>query len=191
MKNQILILMFFVLVSAGTINAQDNAKKSTINVLIDQVAAQTDKQIADRAAQIKMLQDLYKKFEETESDNLDRNLRESRRSANSREAMITADEMLRDPDNNARLAELAAYLRRAITRDEELFDQYVKQSETKRFAYELQLAKIKSQQTILRKIRKDLDRIRLYPTDKERTMFFLSTLQTVVNGLSALPSAAK
>ena len=183
--------MFFVLVSAGTINAQDNAKKSTINVLIDQVAAQTDKQIADRAAQIKMLQDLYKKFEETESDNLDRNLRESRRSANSREAMITADEMLRDPDNNARLAELAAYLRRAITRDEELFDQYVKQSETKRFAYELQLAKIKSQQTILRKIRKDLDRIRLYPTDKERTMFFLSTLQTVVNGLSALPSAAK
>ena len=191
MKNQILILMFFVLVSAGTINAQDNAKKSTINVLIDQVAAQTDKQIADRAAQIKMLQDLYKKFEETESDNLDRNLRESRRSANSREAMITADEMLRDPDNNARLAELAAYLRRAITRDEELFDQYVKQSETKRFAYELQLAKIKSQQTILRKVRKDLDRIRLYPTDKERTMFFLSTLQTVVNGLSALPSAAK
>ena len=191
MKNQILILMFFVLVSAGTINAQDNAKKSTINVLIDQVAAQTDKQIADRAAQIKMLQDLYKKFEETESDNLDRNLRESRRSANSREAMITADEMLRDPDNNARLAELAAYLRRAITRDEELFDQYVKQFETKRFAYELQLAKIKSQQTILRKIRKDLDRIRLYPTDKERTMFFLSTLQTVVNGLSALPSAAK
>jgi hypothetical protein len=191
MKNQILILMFFVLVSAGTINAQDNAKKSTINVLIDQVAAQTDKQIADRAEQIKMLQDLYKKFEETESANLERNLRESRRSANSREAMITADEMLRDPDNNARLAELAAYLRRAITRDEELFDQYVKQSETKRFAYELQLAKIKSQQTILRKIRKDLDRIRLYPTDKERTMFFLSTLQTVVNGLSALPSAAK
>jgi hypothetical protein len=191
MKNQILILMFFVLVSAGTINAQDNAKKSTINVLIDQVAAQTDKQIADRAEQIKMLQELYKKFEKTESDNLERNLRESRRSANSREAMITADEMLRDPDNNARLAELAAYLRRAITRDEELFDQYVKQSETKRFAYELQLAKIKSQQTILRKIRKDLDRLRLYPTDKERTMFFLSTLQTVVNGLSALPSAAK
>jgi len=191
MKNQILILMLFVLVSTGTINAQDNAKKSTINVLIDQVAAQTDKQIADRAAQIKMLQDLYKKFEETESDNLDRNLRESRRSANSREAMITADEMLRDPDNNARLAELAAYLRRAITRDEELFDQYVKQSETKRFAYELQLAKIKSQQTILRKVRKDLDRLRLFPTDKERTMFFLSTLQTVVNGLSALPSAAK
>ena len=191
MKNQILILMFFVLVSAGTINAQDNAKKSTINVLIDQVAAQTDKQIADRAEQIKMLQELYKKFEKTESDNLDRNLRESRRSANSREAMITVDEMLRDPDNNARLAELAAYLRRAITRDEELFDQYVKQSETKRFAYELQLAKIKSQQTILRKIRKDLDRLRLYPTSKERTMFFLSTLQTVVNGLSALPSAAK
>jgi len=191
MKNQILILMFFVLVSGGTVNAQGDAKKSTINVLIDQVAAQTDKQIADRAEQIKMLQELYKKFENTEQENLERNLRESRRSANSREAMITADEMLRDPDNNARLAELAAYLRRAITRDEELFDQYVKQSEMKRFAYELQLAKIKSQQTILRKIRKDLDRLRLYPTDKERTMFFLNTLKTVVDGLSALPSAAK
>jgi hypothetical protein len=191
-KYRILILITLVLIGAPAIvKAQEDKKKprSTITQLIDQVAEQTDKQIKDRAKEIEMLQKLYQGIEETEKANAERNIRNSRESANKREAMVTADEMLRDPNNNARLAELAAYLRRAITRDQELFDQFVKESETKRFQYERQLAKIRAQQTVLRNIRQDLDRLRLYPNDKERTMFFLTTLKAVVDGLGALPGA--
>jgi hypothetical protein len=192
MNRRILILLALVLISAAaTVKAQEQAKKShsTITALIDQVAAHTDKQIKDRAKQIEVLEMLFQGLEKTEQANLERNIRSSRSAANSREAMVTVDEMLRDPNNNARLAALAAYLSRSITRDQELFDEFVKQSETKRFEYERQLAKIKAQQTVLRNIRQDLDRLRLYPSDKERTMFFLTSLKKVVDGLSALPSA--
>ena len=191
MRYRILTILLFVFVaSPGTAEAQ-KAKKppSTIEALLDQVSAQTDAQIKDRAKQIAVLQTLYGDIVKTEEESLDNNIVISRRAAIAREAMITADEMLRDPDNKARVGELASYLRRTITRDQELFDKYVKQSETRRFQYERQLAKIKSQQTILRGIRRDLDRLRQYPTDKERTMFFLSSLSTVLDGLNALPGA--
>ena len=161
-------------------------KKSPFDAIIEQLITEVDLQMEDRAQEAAALKTLYDKFTKIEQDDLNRNLSDARAAAVQREAVVTADEMIRDPQGNARASALAAYLRRTVVRDQELLDQYVKKSEAVRFTYERQLAKIKTEQTILKNIRKDLESLKKYPTNKERMQFYLESVKSFLNGLGKI-----
>lgn len=160
-------------------------KPSTFDTLIDQLIDQVDKQMTDRNSQIAKLDELYTEINRIEQVNLTEMTSRARMAAISREAMITTDEMIRDPKNIARVSELGAFLRRSITRDQELFDKSLRRSESLRFEYDRQIAKIKSEQTVLKNIRRDLESLKKFPTGKERASFFLNTVKSLLDGLSS------
>ncbi|HKR61611.1 MAG TPA: hypothetical protein VJS64_18130 [Pyrinomonadaceae bacterium] len=189
-RHSIWTLAVVVLLAASSVgSAQDNKKKksSKFETLVDQLTEQVDKQLQDRNKQLASLNELYQKLDKLELQVLDERTEIARRNAISREALLTSDEMIRDPKNKARVTELAAFLRRSITRDQDLFDRSLRHAETIRFQHERQIAKIKSDQTVLKNIRRDLERLKAFPTDKERASFFLNTVKSFLDGLSSLP----
>jgi hypothetical protein len=163
------VLVMFVAVSlnllfANYAHAQD--KRSRFDITVDNLIAQIDIQVQDRGKVVKILDDLYKSLKEDEAEKLDQKIESARRSAIQREALLTADRMILDPNGKARVSELVGFLDRVVTRDQQLFDQYVSSKETLRFEYERQLAKIKGEQTVLKNVRRDLERLKKFPSDK-------------------------
>lgn len=180
-------MLVFLLSGSLSISAQTSKKKSSkFETLIDQLINQVDQQMLDRDKQSTVLSTFYKKLQEVEQKVVDDRTPLARQVAISRESMLTADEMIRDPKNKARVTEFAAFLRRSVVRDQELFDKALRQSESIRFQHERQLAKIRSEQTILKSIRRDLERLKAFPTNSERTSFFLNTVKSFLDGLSAV-----
>jgi hypothetical protein len=183
-----LLLVFLLSGSLVCISGQEGKKKKTskFDTLIDQLIEQVDKQVLDRNKQLTALKEFYDKLDKNELQVLDERTDLARGSANSREAMLTADEMIRDPKNKARVSEFAAFLRRAVTRDQDLFSNSLRRAETIRFQHDRQLAKIKSEQTTLKNIRRDLERLKAFPSDKERAAFFLNSVKGFLDGLNAV-----
>lgn len=180
-------MVLFLSSSFLAVNAQTAKKKnSKFGTLVDQLIFQVDQQVMDRNKQAAALQEFYKALQDTELQVLDERTPIARQSAISRESMLTADEMIRDPKNKARVTEFAAFLRRSVTRDQELFDKSLRRAETIRFEHERQIAKIKSEQTILTNIRRDLERLKMFPSSGERTAFFLNSVKSFLEGLSAV-----
>ena len=183
------LLVVFLLTSNLVASAQTTKKSSTFETLIDQLTEQVDKQMQDRNKQIEALNEFYKQLDVLELKVLEERTELARTAAISREALLTSDEMIRDPKNKARVTELAAFLRRSITRDQELFDRSLRRAETIRFEHERQIAKIKADQAVLKGIRRDLERLKAFPSGKERVSFFLTSVKTFLDGLSQLPGA--
>ena len=177
------LLMVFLSMNVLVASAQTTKKSSTFETLIDQLTEQIDKQLQDRNKQLASLNEFYGKLDELELKVLDERTQIARTSAVSREALLTSDEMIRDPKNKARITELAAFLRRSIIRDQELFDGSLRRAETIRFQHERQIARIKSDQTVLKGIRRDLERLKSAPLGKERVSFFLSSVKSFLDGL--------
>src|SRR5688572_19042454 len=151
-----LLVLSVLLVVAGPSYSQ---KRSSFEITVDTLIEQVDIQMQDRSRLIALVNELYSKLKDSERDALDALIGSARLSAIQRDALVTADRMIQDPKNMARVTELVAYLDRIVKRDQELYDQYVSSKESVRFEYERQLAKIKSEQTLLKGIRKDLERI--------------------------------
>jgi hypothetical protein len=182
---KILGCALLVLTAATNTAAQDSKKrKATIEVLIGQIAAQLDQMEQDRTGQLKVIKEFYTTVNKAESDNLDRNIDVARTAARQREAIVSADDMVQNPQEKTRAGALAEFLRRSITRDQELFDTYVKQAAEARFSRERQVAKIKGQITLIQSIRRDLGKLKKFPTDSERTRFFLQSAQTVLDAIT-------
>lgn len=178
------VLLVLALSASATAQSQKK-RKPTIEVLILQISAQLDQMEQDRNNQIKTIRTLFKEINRAESENLDRIIDVARTSARQREAIVSADDMIANPEEQTRASALAEFLRRSITRDQELFDIYVKQAAETRFSRERQLAKIKSEITLIQSIRRDLEKLKKFPTDAERTRFFLESAQVALNAITA------
>lgn len=192
-KNHVKIVgcVLLILVASATAAAQNSKKrKPTIEVLIQQISAQLDQMEQDRGNQLKVIKELYKSLNEAEADNLNSNIVTARIAARQRETLVTADGMVESPQEQTRASALADFLRRSITRDQELFDTYVKQAAEARFSRERQIAKIKSEVTLIQSIRRDLDKLKKFPTDSERTRFFLESAQVALDALTAAKEKA-
>lgn len=190
MKRHCLLGLLVIFLLTGNLVASAQTKKgSTFETLIDQLTEQVDKQMQDRNKQLAALNEFYKQLDVLELKVLEERTELARTAAISREALLTSDEMIRDPKNKARVTELAAFLRRSITRDQDLFDRSLRRAETIRFEHERQIAKIKSDQTVLKGIRRDLERLKAFPSDKERVSFFLTSIKSFLDGFSQLPGA--
>ena len=165
-------------------------RKPTIEVLILQISAQLDQMEQDRGNQLKTIKTLFASINGAEARNLERNIDIARTSARQREAIVSADAMIAEPEEQTRAGALAEFLRRSITRDQELFDAYVRQSAERRFSREQQVAKIKSEITLIQSIRRDLEKLKKFPTDAERTRFFLESAQVALDALTAARAKA-
>ncbi|MBV9925260.1 MAG: hypothetical protein JOZ96_09620 [Acidobacteria bacterium] len=183
--------VLLVLAAATSAAAQESKKRKTsIEVLIGQIAAQLDQMEQDRGNQLKAIKTLYESLNEIETEDLDDQIDTARTSARLREAIATADLMIDSPQDKTRASALAAFLRRAVTRDQELFDTYVKQAAEARFSRERQVAKIKTEITLIQSLRRDLEKLKKFPTDSERTRFFLESAQTALDAITAAKEKA-
>lgn len=170
--------------------AQKTKKKPTIEALIIQISAQLDQMEQDHRNQLKAIEELFEKVTQSEQDNLQRKLGAARVAAMQREAIVTSDDMIDSPRENTRAGAFAAYLRRSSTRDQELFDAYVKNVADTRFSRERQIAKIKSQITLIQSIRRDLEKLKKFPTDGERARFFLDSAQVALDAIATAQEKA-
>jgi hypothetical protein len=183
-KNFVLLMVVAISLNAlfaGQAYAQD--KRSRFDITVDSLIVQIDIQIQDRGKVVKILNDLYESLKDSETTNLDWRIESARRSAIQREALLTADRMSLDPNGKARVSELVGFLDRVVTRDQQLFDQYLSSKEALRFEYERQLAKIKGEQTVLKNIRRDMERLKKFPSDKEQARFYLESVRGLLDGL--------
>jgi hypothetical protein len=180
-----------VLAAATNAAAQGSKKrKPAIEVLISQIAAQLDLMEQDRGSQLKAIKTLYESVNRAETENLDRNIDAARTAARLREAITTADAMIDSPREKTRAGALAEFLRRAVTRDQELFDTYIKQAAEARFGRERQIAKIKGEVTLIQSLRRDIEKLKKFPTDGERARFFLESAQTALDAITAAKEKA-
>jgi sugar-specific transcriptional regulator TrmB len=178
--------LLLLLAASTTAAAQDSKRrKPTIDILIQQIAAQLDQMEQDRGNQFKAIRALYDDLNKAETENLNRNIGQARVAARLREAIASADAMIENPKEQTRAGALAGFLRRSVTRDQELFDAYVKQAAESRFSRERQIAKIKSEVTLIQAIRRDLEKLKKFPTDSERARFFLESAQTALDAITA------
>lgn len=184
---KILCCALLLLGAATTSAAAQDAKrrKPTIDLLIQQLAAQLDLMEQDRGNQLKAIKSLYNDLNKAETENLNNNISQARTAARLREAITSADDMIENPKEKTRASALAEFLRRSVTRDQELFDTYVKQAAEARFSRERQIAKIKSEITLIQAIRRDLEKLKKFPTDGERARFFLDSAQLALDALTA------
>lgn len=188
---RILCCALLLLAATTTAAAQDaKRRKPTIELLIQQIAAQLDQMEQDRGNQLKAIKTLYNDINKAETENLNNNIGQARTAARLREAIASADAMIDSPREQTRAGALAAFLRRSITRDQELFDAYVKQAAEARFSRERQVAKIKSEVTLIQAIRRDLEKLKKFPTDSERARFFLESAQTALDAITAAKEKA-
>jgi hypothetical protein len=184
-KTQFVLLNLAALLLIGCLSspAQGQHKRSRFEVTVDSLISEVDVQLEDRGKLIKLVGKLYEDLKQNEVESLDLQVERARLSAVQREALITADRMALDPESKARASEIIDFLDRLLTRDQQIYDQYVTSKESVRFEYERQLAKIKSEQTVLKSIRKDLENLKKLPRDKEQAQFFLGSVKTLLDGL--------
>ena len=173
--------------AVATLQVHAQKKHSNFEITIDSLIAQIDVQAQDRDKLLKKVNELYVTLKKSETEKLDNEIEVARLNAVMREALLTMDRMTQDARANARPGELIAFLDRVVLRDQELFETYLASKEKLRFEYERQLAKIKSEQTILKSVRRDLEQLKKFPTGREQTIFFLSSVKTLLDGLDKLP----
>jgi hypothetical protein len=183
-------LLMVVVLSANVAAQNQKKRKPTIEVLILQVSAQLDQMEQDRGNQLNTINALLKRISDAESGNLDRNIDIARTSARQREAIVSSDVMIGDPKEQTRPTALAEFLRRSAVRDQALFDTYVKQAAEMRFSRERQVAKIKSEITLIQSLRRDLEKLKKFPTDAERARFFLDSAQVALDAITAAKEKA-
>jgi hypothetical protein len=177
-------------VSTAAAATKDKKRKSNIDSLVLQISAQLDQMEQDRRNQLKAIKELYDRINTIELENLERNIVQARTSAMQREAITTADDMVASPLEKTRAGSIAEFLRRSITRDQELFDAYVKQLAETRYSRERQIAKIKSEITLIQSIRRDLEKLKKFPTDQERARFFLESVKLALDAITEAKSKA-
>lgn len=175
------IAMLAILALLPQVHGQD--KRSRFDFTIDTLIAHIDLEMQDRAKVLGVVNQLYATLKKDELDKFDNEIDIARLAAIQREALLTMDKMTLDSKANARVTELVGFLDRVVDQDQHLFDSYLASKETLRFEYERQLAKIKSEQTSLKNIRRDLETLKKFPTGREQTIFFLSSVKTLIDGL--------
>jgi len=181
------IAVMLMICAAANLQAQAQKKRTNFEITIDSLIAQIDVQAQDRDKMLGVVNKLYVALKQSENEKLDNEIEIARLNAVMREALLTMDRMTLDAKGNARPGELVAFLGRVVDRDQELFDSYLASKEKLRFEYERQLAKIKSEQTLLKSVRRDLEKLKNFPTGKEQTIFFLSSVKSLLDGLDKLP----
>src|SRR6266404_6429131 len=133
--NTRLTLIASLLLLLFAMPAQSQQKRSRFAVTIDSLISEIDVQTEDRNKLIKIVNHLYEELKASELEALDRQVDRARYAAIQREALLTADRMALDPKSNARVTELVNYLDRVVTRDQQLYDNYVSSKESVRFEY--------------------------------------------------------
>lgn len=181
------VAVMLMIFAAANFQAQAQKERSNFEKTIDSLIAQIDIQTQDRDKMLKIVNQLYVKLKQSENEKLDNEIEIARLNAVMREALLTMDRMTLDAKGNARPTELVAFLGRVVDRDQQLFDAYLASKEKLRFEYERQLAKIKSEQTLLKSVRRDLEKLKQFPTGKEQTIFFLSSVKSLLDGFDKFP----
>jgi hypothetical protein len=143
-----------------------------------------NKQIQDRDKLVATLSELSKTLKTAELNNLDRRINRVRSSEIEREALFMSEILIEQTKNFTIKTELIEYLRRIVVKDQQIYDDYFEQKSAIRFQLNKQLAKIRTEQTLLKVLQKDLQKLKLYPSNKENFRFFLESASKLLDGLN-------
>ena len=187
-KLKIIFGIFAVIcISVNAIQAQGGKDKrsafvQTVDILIEQVEIQSQ----DRDTLLKKLRELAAQLKAAQTANLDNRILIARDSAVERQALITAENLTDNPKRAVIKTNLVEYLHSVVEKDQQLYEDYLKQKSEVGFQLEKQIAKIRAEQTQLAMIRRDLEKIKFYPLKKERARFFLSSISKTLGGIGKL-----
>ena len=178
-----LFIIFGICIMPGFALGQNGKdKRSPFVKTVDLLLVQIDEQIEDRDNLIVKLKELSNNIKAISQDVLDERIEIARIAVSERESFRLTEELINDPNKFIVRTRLMDFLHRVTENDQALYDDYIEQKAANRFQLEKQLSKIRTEQTQLAAIRRDLEKVKFYPLKKERAKFFLSTATHVLDG---------
>ena len=173
-----LLILLVVGILPGLAVAQKKAFIQTVDMLIGQI----DVQVEDRNRLVKELRKLSASLTGATLKNLDNRILVARNLLVERESLLTAETLIDEPNKYVVKTKLIEFLHRVTENDQTIYDDYVEQKASTHFELDKQLSKIRTEQTQLAAIRRDLEKVKFYPMKKERAAFFLSAVSNVLDG---------